>query len=88
MKPDDDVLGKCVKCGMLQRLDRCQQQWATQIMVETDNSTILTVRAFGQMVTDIAQEVEITERALLTATPFCFTCSEGNIIQVVTRKLV
>ena len=78
-------LGRCGKCGMLQRLDRCKSQMSAQLLIEVDN-TVLTLQAFSRTVIAIAQTDDVTEAALLKAKPFTLRYSEKNVIQSVMRK--
>ncbi len=85
--PEDDELGQCVKCHMLQCAAGCKKQLTARVMVE-DGGVHLTLRAFGKVVVDMAEktvEGDVTERVLLKSKPFSFI-QDGGIIQSVHRK--
>lgn len=83
---DDPEIGSCLKCQMMQAFEECGIQLSTQVMIRGDNGT-WTLRAFGKVVEDIAQQPAstITERMLVKAKSFNVTYRDG-IIQAISRQ--
>ena len=83
---EDGDVGEYLKCGMLQQLQCCLEQFSCQLIIVSGEKKV-TLRAFGKVVVAIAQEESISARALLKAKPFDVTYSEGNVIQSIKRRV-
>lgn len=79
------AIAKCEKCGMGVRLDRCTEQVAAKVVVESMQVTkILTV--FSPIVEEICQGTgDVTEEALMTAISFNLQYSPNNVITSISR---
>lgn len=77
--------GKCEKCDMSLRLDRCLNQLVAKVVVEAEELTkILSV--FSPVVQDICQDNEVTEEALLAGKKFDLWLSADKVITRISRS--
>ncbi|XP_065913327.1 uncharacterized protein [Dysidea avara] len=75
----------CSRCGMLQCTDECKTEATAQMMIRSESSSsVVTLKAFGRSLQEIAGEEVSSPLALLKATPFSATHQHG-VIQSVTR---
>lgn len=84
---DDDELGECSKCKMIQCLSECNKTLTAQLTVRCGTCSY-SARVFEKALRDIAQKPkdEITRKALLKTAPF--DCSYQNgIIQSASRSV-
>ena len=74
---EDEEFGECAKCKMLQCLDECKKVLTAQVIVKSGAGR-LTLRAFEQVILDIAQKPasEVTAKVLMKGKPFGMYFSE------------
>ncbi len=85
---DDEELGECIKCKMVQCVDGSKSHLTTRVIIAAGKEH-LTLRAFGKTVLQLFEksaEDEVTERVLLKAKVFSFVQQDG-IIQSVSRRV-
>ena len=84
---EDPEVGSCVKCFTKQSIDMCKQELCAQLLLK-EGTTICSYKAFGKVVTDIAERAadEITPLVLLKARSFNMLQS-GGIIQHINRAI-
>ncbi len=84
---EDEELGECSKCKMVQCMDACKNYLTTRVIIAAEKEEF-TLRAFGKTVLQLcekASEEEVTKRGLLKAKAFDFVHDNG-IIQSVSRR--
>ena len=81
--PEDNEIGECTKCQMLQSIHNCKKSLSAQITVKTSDGTIMSFRAFDHVICDIIQVdhsfADITAKMLLKATSFSMSHINGII---------
>ena len=70
---EEGKVGKCLKCGMVQQIDRCTSQKKAKLVLSTPGAGYLTLLAFGGNVTEIAGKDSVTAEDLISAAPFTVT---------------
>ena len=70
---EEGKVGKCLKCGMVQRIYRCTRQKKAKVVLSTPDGGYLTLLAFGSNVTEIAGKDSATAGDLIGAAPFTVT---------------
>lgn len=83
VQPMSDVLAECTRCGMTQRLSRCNELASAKVDIETQG-VIKSLSVFSPRIEEICQG-EGSKLALLSSEPFDLTYSENNIILSVSR---
>lgn len=61
-------LGRCSKCSLMQRSDKCVEQLSAKLIVQ-EGATTKQLHAFGRILQDIAGTDEVTQEALLLSEP-------------------
>ena len=84
------LLGRCTKCSMMQRVDKCPDQLSAKMMLqEQDRSAVIPLSAFGSVLHRMAHvslPSDVTQEALLEAPPFeTITYNSKGIITAITR---
>ena len=62
-------LGRCGKCGTLQRVGASAKQWSATLMVKA-GQRVKTLKTFGSALSSIVGSDSVTEEGLLFAEPF------------------
>ena len=78
-------LGRCGKCGMLQRVDASEKQWSATLMVKAGQH-VKTLKAFGSALSSTVSSDSVTEEGLLFAEPFSVCVSAANVMLHVSRE--
>ena len=68
---EDDELGKCTRCNIVQNISDCNMGIMACIIIKTSDETKLTLRAFDKVVYAVAEKSnsdEITNRDLASST--------------------
>ena len=86
-------LGRCTKCSMMQRMDKCNEQLSAKVVIEqqvrTDFQHNTTYSVFGNLLYRmclVSTAGEVTQEALLSAPPFhTVTYNANNVITGITR---
>ena len=81
---DKPKLGRCGKCGMLQRIDSCAKKWSATIILKA-GQYMKTVKAFDAVITSIVGSKCVSEEGLLLAEPFSVAVSPSNVIIRISR---
>ena len=84
---DDDELGECTRCHMIQCLDVCKQNISAQLTMKGSDGIPLTLRVFNKVLFNIVQKqqpLDITPKMLLKAPTFHLRHLNG-VVQSVTR---
>ena len=71
MESERPPLGRCSKCSMLQRMDKCKDQLSAKLLMESYGTTT-TLHAFGNILLEICKATtadEITQERLLNTPP-------------------
>ena len=71
--------GRCTKCHMLQRIDRCIKEVSGRIIVECKD-TVVSLQGFGPVLSAIVGSDEVSDEALLEAPPFKVVYNENHVI--------
>lgn len=82
---NDDTLGRCQSCNMVQLMTNCEDNIMTQLVVSTngsDTKSFQTVFAYGNIIKDITSHEKTTYKTLLTAKPFNMTCQHCMITSI------
>lgn len=83
-------LGRCSKCSMMQRVDKCADQLSAKLLIEGAADQVLTLCAFGTLLHRMCQvetASDVTQDALLKAPPFSnITYSEKAVITGFNRE--
>ena len=67
---EDEEIGECTKCKMIQGIENCKQSIMVQLTVKA-NGSIMTLRAFDKIVLDRTHKSEdVTAKMLVKAKPF------------------
>lgn len=84
---DEPELGTCGKCGTMQCMADCTSEVTAHLIIRSGSGK-LSLRAFGKVVEDIAEQREaaLTKVSLLKARKFDMEIRDG-IIRAVTRKV-
>jgi hypothetical protein len=81
---DSDVIGRCSKCGLRQRISRCKLKLVAQVMIEDDKGIKKVVTMFGGVITElIKSDIEDNcdlEMKLLTLATVMFKIRHDNIV--------
>ena len=82
---EDEELGTCMKCGMLQAIEECKKTLTAQLRIKNSVGCI-SLRAFEKCIMDIVQNAsEVTPKTLLKAKPFNICFKDGVIISIVRK---
>ena len=82
---DDEEVGECTKCKVIQCMDDTKRSISAQLMVKVDGS-IMNLRAFNKVIYDITKMREsenITPNMLIKAQPFNIYHLNGIIQSVI-----
>ena len=82
-QPESSTLGKCTRCGTIQRLDRCQALASARLDLDCGAET-KTVVAFS----DVLQKICCGDVNLLTCKEFDVVVSEKDVIKYINRVFV
>lgn len=66
-------LGRCSKCLMMQRIDRCNDQLSAKLLIDAPPNTVMTLHSFGAMLqrmAGVATPSEVNQEVLLTCPTF------------------
>ena len=83
---DDEEVGECIKCKMIQSMDDCKRSILAQMTVKLPNCFLMTLRAFDRVVLDIIQDESenVTAKMLIKAKSFSMYHRNG-IMQSISR---
>lgn len=83
---DDEEVGECVKCKLIQSMDDCKCSISAQMTVKLSNGFLMTLRAFDRVVLDIVEEESgnVTAKMLIKAKSFSMYHRNG-IMQSISR---
>jgi hypothetical protein len=91
-EPDKPLLGRCTKCGMMQRFNACAEQLTAKLLVmqEYDGCSPVTktLHAFGKIISDLlgaTTVTEVTREALLQTDPVTITYNDKQVITAFNR---
>ena len=76
------VLGHCTQCSTLQRLDKCQRNLRSVLLVEFQGTTPENFQAFGDTLVQIADTDDVTEENLILSAPFSCEVSDNTITSI------
>ena len=81
-------IGYCNTCPAAQKLSvsRNAQRAAKLVIAEGTTGTTISIRAYREIVKDIADTDDISTETLLTSTPFSVFYSRSNVIAKVCRQ--
>ena len=74
-------LGRCLKCSLLQRMDKCTDQVSAKITVQSGTIT-KHLHGFGRILQDITGSNEVTQEALLLSEPLSALIYNSNDVIV------
>lgn len=84
------TVGKCSKCNMTLRADKCTQEMSAKLVVEggqkEEKAVSKDLSVFSAILQEMCQGSEVTEENLLTAEPFDVVFSAQNVIIGISRK--
>ena len=92
VEPESPPLGRCSKCGMMQRFDMCPQQMSAKLLFMKrypgdPQPTVKTLHAFGRIVQDLAGVADtVTREALLTSRPVTVAYTDKQVITSLHRQ--
>jgi hypothetical protein len=93
VEPESPPLGRCSKCGMMQRLDLCPQQMSAKLLFSKKfpgdpETTTKTLHAFGRMIQDLAatSQSEVTREDLLLSPLVTVTYNDKKVVTSFLRE--
>jgi len=86
-----DKLGKCIKCNMMQRLDKCVTKMSGRILVTNEEKQLYLFVAIALIGAIIQEDISLdtdaitVEERLLSDDSFHFTYDSNNTVDSITR---